>query len=270
MPKATPETEDGFDMAVLTHERIDEASTAGTIPIHESDENEWLFLLSSSEANSTHDTNNVEIIPRPKKLKRTINRKRVTDKDSITHHDKTYQINNGKGRKKFGLFTEILQRVIEQFEIARIKWKRVFVLRFDLHLPTEFNHNKQMTLFRKRLFQKLKREYGFKQIGFCWAREYHGKGKGQHYHWVLFLDGGLIRHSSRINDMVRQAWERPTGGYHVPTIKNPFYFVDSEETAQAAIYRASYLAKTRGKGYREKQTKDYQCSRLKPTKKKRP
>ncbi len=30
MPKATPETEDGFDMAVLTHERIDEASTAGT------------------------------------------------------------------------------------------------------------------------------------------------------------------------------------------------------------------------------------------------
>ena len=60
MPKATPETEDGFDMAVLTHERIDEASTAGTIPIHESVENEWLFLLSSSEANVTHNTNIVE------------------------------------------------------------------------------------------------------------------------------------------------------------------------------------------------------------------
>ena len=163
MPKVTPETEDGFDMAVLTHKRIDEATIAGTSPIYESDENQWLFLLSSSEANVTHNTNNVETIPRSKKLKRTVNRKRVTDKDSITHHDKTYQINNGKGRRKFGLFTGIVQRIIEQFEIARIKWKRVFVLRFDLHLPTEFNHNKQMTLFRKRLFQKLKREYGFKQ-----------------------------------------------------------------------------------------------------------
>ena len=31
-----------------------------------------------------------------------------------------------------------------------------------------------------------------------------------------------------------------------------------------AIYRISYLAKTRGKGYRDPQAKDYETSRLKP------
>lgn len=52
--------------------------------------------------------------------------------------------------------------------------------------------------------------------------------------------------------MIKEAWEKPTGGYHVPIIK------------QEVIYRVSYLAKARGKGYRDKQAKDYQCSRMKP------
>ena len=64
--------------------------------------------------------------------------------------------------------------------------------------------------------------------------------------------------------MIKDAWERPTGGYHVPTIKRPFYFVNSEEIVQEVVYRVSYLAKTRGKGYRPPQTKDFQCSRMKP------
>lgn len=196
-------------------------------------------------------------------IKPTNNRKQITYCDTYTHYGKTYQINNGRGVKKLGLYIEILQRIIEQFEISLPKWGRVFVLRFDLHTPFETKDNKQMTDFRKRLFQKLKREYGFKEIGFCWAREYHGKGKGQHYHWAIFLDGNLIRHSSRINEIIKQMWCRPTGGHHTPNIKRPFYFVDSEQIAKDAIYRISYLAKTRGKGYRNKQTKDYQSSRMK-------
>ncbi len=128
------------------------------------------------------------------------------------------------------------------------------------HINTK--DNKIMTEFRKRLVQKLKPEYGFKEVGYCWVREQE-RAKAQHYHWVLFLDGNLIRHSKRINEMVKQAWETPTGNNHVPVIKRPFYFVDSEQLTQKAIYRVSYLAKTRGKGYRNKQVKDYQCSRLK-------
>ncbi|MDX2425517.1 MAG: inovirus-type Gp2 protein, partial [Cycloclasticus sp.] len=163
---------------------------------------------------------------------------------------------------KSGLYVQILESMINQFEIAATKWKRVFVLRFDLHMENYRSDNKIITEFRKRLFQRLKRTYDFKDIGFCWVREQE-RAKSQHYHFVLFLDGDLIRHSSKINNMVKQAWERPEGGYTVPVIKHPFYFADSEEVTQDAIYRVSYLAKARGKGYRDKQAKDYQCSRMK-------
>ena len=50
----------------------------------------------------------------------------------------------------------------------------------------------------------------------------------------------------------------------MPTIKNPYYYLDKNnlniELAKA-IYRISYLAKVRGKGYRSQQAKDYGASR---------
>jgi len=248
----------GFDIAELTQKNTGEPTAVQAFPISESDEETRYFLLSNTQSiNTTHNDKGGT-------LKRTTNRKTETFSDTITHQNKTYKINNGKHAKKLGLYVEPLKKIIEQFEIGLTKWNRVFVLRFDLHIPYETNDNKQMTAFRKRLFQKLKREYGFDNIGYCWAREYHGAGKGQHYHWAIWLDGNKIQHSSRINEMIRKAWEKPAGGYHVPTIERPFYFVDSDELAQEAIYRVSYLAKTRGKGHRNAQTKDYQCSRMQP------
>jgi hypothetical protein len=174
------------------------------------------------------------------------------------HSGKTYQVNSAKS----GLYAEILKRIIEQFEIGLMKWKRVFVLRFDLHTHAFTYKNDRITAFRKRLFQKLKRHYGFKDIGFCWVREQE-RAKTQHYHFVLFLDGSLVRHSSKITPMIKSAWEDPTGTYTMPYIKHPFHFADSEDIIQEAIYRVSYLAKPRGKGYRPAQTKDFQCSRMK-------
>jgi hypothetical protein len=52
---------------------------------------------------------------------------------------------------------------------------------------------------------------------------------------------------------------------HMPVIENPFYYInkDDNKTRFEAIYRLSYLAKVRGKGYRDTQAKDYQTSRLK-------
>ena len=50
-------------------------------------------------------------------------------------------------------------------------------------------------------------------------------------------------------------------------IKHPYYFIDKhnyKEVRAEAIYRISYLAKIRGKRYRDPQAKDYQTSRLKP------
>ncbi len=252
----------GFDIAVLTYKSIGKPWSSNTSSIRGKVKKPGLFLLSSSEANNSQPLINDKPVKQRANRRRSKNRKRITYNGTIARNGNEYKINNGAGIKKLGLYVEIIHSIIDQFEIAQEKWRRVFVLRFDLHVPFETCDNKPMTDFRKRLNQRLKREYGFKDIGYCWAREYHGKGKGQHYHWVLFLDGSLIRHPSRLKKMIKQAWEKPTGGYHVPTIKHPFYFADSEEIARESIYRISYLAKTRGKGQRSSQTKDYQCSRL--------
>jgi len=258
MSNSSPKKEGGIDIAVLTREGVGEALMAEASPFSENDNNERLFLISNADSNQSLLDNGSEMKVVSKKAKRTINRKRVFVGDAFTRNDKTYSVNSAKS----GLYVEILSGMIDQFEIAITKWRRVLVLRFDLHTHSNTKDNKIVTAFRKRLVQKLKREYGFKEIGYCWVREQE-RAKAQHYHWVLFLDGDLIRHSKRIIEMVKQIWENPTGNNHVPVIKNPFYFVDSEQLAQKAIYRASYLAKTRGKGYRDKQVKDYQCSRMK-------
>jgi len=201
--------------------------------------------------------------PRKKTRPKTTNRKHTTKADSIIHNGKTYRINNGKGEKRYALYTPILHKIIDQYQIGLEKWRRVFILRVELHLSHETDNNRVVSLFLKRLNKQLKQKYGFNEVGYAWAREYHGKGKGQHYHLVLLLDGNKVRHSAKIIGIIRASWERPLGGYHLGYISRPFYFVDNQDIEQKAIYRVSYLAKTRGKGERPPQTKDYQCSRMK-------
>ena len=248
----------GFDIAELTHKSIGEALPVMVLPVSETAVKARLFLLSNVEAskNTLLEAGvNKGVTAKPK---RTQNRKRVIFEDTFLHNGKTYRVNSSKS----GLYAEILKPMIEQFEIGLEKWRRVFVLRFDLHTHVFTKDNARITAFRKRLFQKLKRYYGFKEIGSCWVREQE-RAKSQHYHFVLFLDGNLIRHSSIINEMIRAAWDDGTGTYTMPHIKHPFHFVDREGITQEAMYRVSYLAKPRGKGYRPPQTKDFQCSRMK-------
>ena len=247
----------GFDIAVLTHKRTGDALIPKALPFSETALKSGLLIISKEEINKTPSQDTL-IPSKLKKTKRTNNRKRVIFDDTFLHNGKSYQVNPDKS----GLYAELLTRIIEQFEIAQAKWKRVFVLRFDLHTHRFTDDNKLITAFNKRLFQKLKRHYGFKDIGFCWVREQE-RAKTQHYHFVLFLDGRLIRHSSKISEMVRAAWEDPTGTFTVWHVKRPFYLTNSEDIIQKAIYRVSYLAKARGKGYRPPQTKDFQCSRMK-------
>jgi len=252
-----PQSECGIDIAELTHEKKAKPMQGAALPFSKSDLKDGLLLL-SKDSLSVVPVNKAGVSEKASKPKKTINRKRIIHEDEFAYKDKLYMVN----AKKSGLFVEIIAKIIEQLEIAVSKWGRVFVLRFDLHQDYYTNDNKRMTAFRKRLFQKLKRVYGFKGIGYCWVREQE-RSKSQHYHWVLFLDGNLIRHSSKINVMVKQAWEMPDGSFHVPIIKHPFHFVDGGQSMTEAVYRVSYLAKPRGKGYRPNQTKDYQCSRMK-------
>ena len=139
---------------------------------YDSDEKARLLILSSprpvnpspQHKGGTDRTLNASANASSRKIKRTINRKQQTTENIITHNGKDYGINNGND--KCALYVPILHRIIDQFEVAQQKWGRVFVLRVELHLPHETQNNKCITAFNKRLFQRLKREYGFIDIGF--------------------------------------------------------------------------------------------------------
>ena len=189
--------------------------------------------------------------------KRRSNRKHIIYDEYVEVNGVRYLVNTSIN----GIYTEIIYPMIEQYQAVKKRRNRVFVLRFDLHQKFPTQDSQHISAFRKRLFQKLRRSYKFREIGYCWVREQE-KSKAQHYHCVLFLNGSLIRHPSRLLLIIKDAWERPQGAFHMPVIEKPFYFVDEPHIEQEAIYRISYMAKARGKGYRSAQAKDFSCSRL--------
>lgn len=250
----TSERQHGITTAVLTQDEGGNSRENVPSSISQMQKKAGLFLVSKDVSDNPRLPIKQNITPGSKKR----NRKRVITDDEITHGGRTYRVN----AKKSGLYAEILTRMIDQFEIAASLWSRVLVLRFDLHQDVYTADNLRISRFVKRLTTKLKRAYGFKKIGFTWVREQE-KAKAQHYHFVLFLEGRRVRHSQRLIEIIREAWESPVGGYHVPHVPKPFYFGSRDEIADNVIYRISYLAKVRGKGYRPDQTKDYQTSRIK-------
>jgi len=224
-------------------------SSAGCRPCDPLTEKRF-FLLSinhSKESNPRKKT-------KPKKL---LNRKYASKSGSFIHDGKTYLVN----AKKSGYYTQIMHKIIEQLEICLDKWNRVLVVRFDLHASFKSGDNKRVTRFTDNLKRRLQRKYGMFEVGYVWARECE-KAKAQHYHFALFLDGDKVRHSKTILEIVDSTWKAIQHKNHVPVIPRPYHFIKSPESKADAIYRISYLAKTRGKGYRNPQAKDYSTSRL--------
>lgn len=161
-----------------------------------------------------------------------------------------------------GVYKEILIKTIEQLDCSIKIHKRVLVLRVDLHLNIYTDDNKRISNFMNNLRGFLKRHYQIDKLGYVWVRELE-RAKTQHYHLALFLDGNKIQHPKKLNALIKEKW-LPFG--HCPVVNNPFYYIDKHNLTkqrQEAIYRISYLAKIRGKGYRDDQAKDYQTSRLK-------
>jgi hypothetical protein len=192
----------------------------------------------------------------------TTNRKRKFFSETIEVNGEQIPINIGKN--KGGVYYEIVHRAIEQLDIAIEIHKRVFVYNFILHTNNSISNNYRVTNFMKNLKQKLGRDYKMKKIGYEWVREHErDNADTHHYHVALFLDGSKIQHPKKLLILIRKMW-RPHG--HVPYIRNPFDYIgkDDNDTRLKAIWRISYMAKIRGKGYRDPQAKDFQTSRLKP------
>ena len=139
---------------------------------------------------------------------------------------------------------------------------RVLTIRVDLHMREYEASNIRISKFISKLRKWLACHYKMKRIGYLWVREQE-RAKSQHYHLILYLDGNKIRYPSKINKWIREYWvwhDQPKP----PTIKNCYTMVhrDEKESLDESVYRMSYLAKKRGKGYGGPKTRDYSSSRI--------
>ncbi len=185
----------------------------------------------------------------------------VSYASAMTINKNTWWIN----ARKSGVYTHMLRRMIAQIDALLSHHSKIHLLRFDLHQCEFTNDNKQITDFNRRLFERIKNHYSVKRIGFIWMREIE-KAKQQHYHYVLFIDGHKIQYPATILKWAAEIWEFMDGSRYTP--KNCYYQIgrNDHQKLQNAIYRVSYLAKGRGKGYKPPQTKNYSTSRIKPVK----
>ena len=161
-----------------------------------------------------------------------------------------------------GVYPIIIEKMVQELDKAINLYKRVFVLRFDLHLNHYSDDNKEISNFMKAQVQRIKRKYKTKYVGYVWVREME-RAKTQHYHCAFFIDGDRLRTSNVLNQQIKAKWYK---NGHRSVVPKPFYFIDKhniEKKRKEVIYRLSYLAKVRGKGYRSPQAKDYSTSRLK-------
>ena len=190
------------------------------------------------------------------------NRKTVIKDGWIIYKGERLEICNSQ---QYGVYKETVLAFIEQLDLAIAIHRRLLVLRVDLHMNKCTEDNFIMSKFMKNIKQHLGRHYGIKNIGYQWAREQSQSGN-LHYHLALMLDGDKIRHPAKLNNFIREKW---LVNGHMPNIPNCYYYIDQEnlfETRRKIIYRGSYLAKTRSKCNRPRQTKDYYSSRLKCSK----
>ena len=170
---------------------------------------------------------------------------------------KFYRINP----KKSGIETRILRPLLEQFEIMLSYHNKVFVWRLDIRLYEPSLNSEIITNFNRRFHRQIKRKYRVNRIGFMWARETE-KAKQQHYHYVLMLDGNKILNPHYLQDMASNILDDLNASPHFVRRYHMAKRSDKESIDQAT-HHMSYLAKARGKGYREPQSKDYGGSRLK-------
>ncbi len=165
---------------------------------------------------------------------------------------------------KYGCFVEILEAIQQQLDAMLSYHCKVLVLRFDLHTDEYQSNNALISKFVRKIRKRLKAKYLIKRLGYVWVREIE-KAKSQHYHFALMIDGNKVRHPSILIGLIEAIWVR----CYQPkpfTPKNCYYLItrSTGKNYGECFERLSYLAKERGKGYRDKTANDYSTSRIRP------
>ena len=177
-----------------------------------------------------------------------------------TFNDENLFINSSETQ---GIYPNIIEKIVEQLDICLDLHKRVLVVRFDLSLDEYSGDNQTISTFINRQKQRMFKTYRVKNIGHAWKREQE-TSKAQHYHVALFIDGNKIQYPSKLLRQIKAKWFKH-GRCWIPD--DCFYYLDEskanfKQMRGEAIYRLSYLGKTRGTGYKDAQSKNYSVSRL--------
>jgi hypothetical protein len=186
------------------------------------------------------------------------NRKKIHYGEELLLNGELLYINS---TETLGVYPTIIEKMVTELDKMIARYKRVFVLRFDLHLINYSDDNKEISNFMRAQVQRIKRKYKTKYVGYVWVREME-RAKTQHYHCAFFIDGDKLRTPYVLNQQIKAKWFK---NGHRSVVEKPYYFLDKhnmKEKREEVIHRLSYLAKSRGKGYRSAQAKDYSTSRL--------
>lgn len=161
------------------------------------------------------------------------------------------------GSESMGCYMEILEALKHEMDAMLGHYSRVLFVRLDIRQRDYSGDNSAMSEFCRKLKKHLSRHYQTNRIGHLWVREME-KAKRQHYHLVLMLDGHKVRHPSKLIrkvEAIAEGWDWP----RPYTPQNCYYLIkrNDADTYAKAFYRASYLAKERGKGYKDSTANNY-------------
>lgn len=158
-------------------------------------------------------------------------------------------------------YCKILDSGINELNKMLDRHCKVLVIRLDIHMDELTKLNTDIGHFMDFMKRFIQREYSTRDVGYIWAREIE-KAKKQHYHLCVYVDGNKVRTSYKIVEWAEQYLHSKGMTLYRP--KNTFMMVyrNDKSSIDNAVYRMSYLAKVRGKGYVDKHVKNYSSSRL--------
>ena len=199
--------------------------------------------------------------------------------NSFVHDGHEYRINTRIGS---GVRHDILMSTINELKAIQKRYSRVYLTRFDLHLPALTSVEAGNEYIRK-LFKRLRSRLASRNNGlsepiidfaYGWVCEQE-KALQPHYHCWIALPHRLVRWFGTpergIAGIITEIWMKLTGGE--ATLVNlskatkdyrDHYVIhlDDPSSLEGPIFWLSYLAKERGKSQTGKGTRLYSTSKL--------
>lgn len=169
---------------------------------------------------------------------------------------------------KFNCYVEPLERIKRELDAMLSHHRKIFVFRCDIRIHTYSDDNEVISKFIKTFVRWAKGNYGLKRVGYAWCREVE-TAKKQHYHLIFMLGGSKVNVAGKVFEKIADiASVQDLSPWFCD---NPTYFIKRKDLENGnytkynnAFYRASYLAKERGKKIKGERANSFQTSRINP------